>query len=132
MTQAVLTITGKVVPHRTTSHLTDAELNSETEKFKRKKFDDEILWIYGDSMYVPDPICKTSDLNRPDFLDDEAAEPVHTIDEDPVDETGKYIFETNFSDLLIHAEVMLPHVEELQSGKVKWKTKYLNGNLILT
>ena len=38
-------------------------------------------------------------------------------------------FETPFTDLLIHAEVVLPHREELQASKVKRKAKGLNGNL---
>ena len=70
MTKSVLTITGKVVPRRTNSRLNDAELNSDTEKSKLKKFDDKILLIYGDSMYVPETVSKTSDINLPDFLDD--------------------------------------------------------------
>ena len=52
-------------------------------------------------------------------MDNEAEELVHTLDEDSVDETGKSVFETPFTDLLIHAEVILPHWEEIQSGKVK-------------
>ena len=73
-------------------------------------------------MSIPEPVCKISDLDRPDFFDDEAAELVHAIDECPVDKTGKDFFESNFTDLLICAKVMLLHGEELQSGKVKGKT----------
>ena len=123
MTQAVLKITGKVFPGMTTSCLIDAELNSDTKKSKRKKFDDKILQIYGNSMSVTDPVCKIYYLNLPELLDYEAAELVHTLDEDPVDETGKSVFETPFTDLLIHAKVMFPHGEELKSGEVKGKTK---------
>ena len=130
MIQAVLKITGKVVPCRTTSLLNDAELNSGTEKSKQKKFDEEILRIYGDSMSVPEPVSKTPDIDLPDFLGDEVAELVHTLDEYPVDETRKAVFETPFTDLPIHSKVMLPHGEELQSGKVKVQTKDLNGNFI--
>ena len=111
MTRAVLTITGKVVPCRNTSHLTDVELNSETKKAKRKKFGDEILRIYGDFMSVPEPVSKSSGVELPEFLDDETAELVHTLDEDPVYKTGKAVFETPFTNLLIHAEFMLPHGE---------------------
>ena len=114
MTKSVLTITGKVVPRRTNSRLNDAELNSDTEKSKLKKFDDKILLIYGDSMYVPETVSKTSDINLPDFLDDQVAELVHTLDKDPVDKIRKSVFETPFTDLLIHAEVMIPHGKELQ------------------
>ena len=66
MTQAVLKITGKVFPGMTTSCLIDAELNSDTKKSKRKKFDDKILLIYGDSMSVPYPICKPYNPELPE------------------------------------------------------------------
>ena len=83
-------------------------------------------------MSVPEPVGKPSYIYLSDFLYDEAAELVHTIYEDHVDNTGKAVFETPFINLLVHSEVMLPHGEELQSGKVKGWTKYLNGNLIIT
>ena len=81
-------------------------------------------------MSVPEPVGKPSDLDFPDYLDHEAAELVHTLDEDNVDDTGKYVFETRFTHLLVHAEVMPPHGEELHSSKVKGQTKDLNENLI--
>ena len=62
-------------------------------------------------MSIPEPISKPSDINLPGFLDDEAEELVRTLDKDPVDKTGKAVFETPFTDLLIHAEAMLPHGE---------------------
>ena len=105
MNQDVLTVTGKVVPCRTTSRLTDAELNYETKKSKRKKFDDEILRIYGDSVSIPELLGNPSGLNLPGFLDDESAELSHNLDEEPVDGTGKAIFKTPFTDLLIHADI---------------------------
>ena len=81
-------------------------------------------------MSVPEPVGKPSYIYLSDFLYDEAAELVHTIYEDHVDNTGKAVFETPFINLLIHAEVMLPHGEELHSSKVKGQTKDLNENLI--
>ena len=47
MTQDVLTTTGKVFPCRTTSRMTGAELNSETEKskYKKKRWQDTLdIW----------------------------------------------------------------------------------------
>ena len=131
ITQAVLTIIDRVVPCRTTSRLNYAELNYDTEKSKRKIFDDEILRIYCDSVSVPDPVSKPSDIELPDLLNGEAAELIHTLDEYSVDETGK-VFLINFTYLLIHADVMFPHGEELKSGKVKGRKIYINGNLIGT
>ena len=132
MTQAVLKITGKVFPCRTTLRMTDAEINSETDKSWHKKFDDEIIRVYGDSMSVPEPVCKPYDLGLPYFLYYEAAETVHNIDEYPVDKISKAVFGTSFTDLLMHAKVFLLRREELQSVKVKGQTKYHNENLIGT
>ena len=65
-------------------------------------------------------------------MDDKAAEIIHILDEDTVDETGKGVFETPFTELIIHANVVLPRGEELHSGKVTGQTKYLDVNLIKT
>ena len=72
-------------------------------------------------MSVPEPVCKPSDLNLPGFLDDEASQLVHAIYEDPVDKTGKAVFETPFTDLFIHTEVMLPHGSNYIQARPKAK-----------
>ena len=72
MTQAVLTIKGKVVPRRTCAPLLTAEIHSPSEQAKRKKFDEEILRILGDSISLPEklPPLDTDDLHlEPDEVD---------------------------------------------------------------
>ena len=80
MTQAVLTITGHVVPRRTCSPLTISEIHSTSEKNKRDKFDAEILRIYGDSMTVPKNKPLPTDLDISDLVEDKDY-PIHQVEE---------------------------------------------------
>lgn len=52
MYQAVLTITDKVVPRRTVSKLTTAEINSNVEIRKMQRFDEEIHKHLGSSTKI--------------------------------------------------------------------------------
>ena len=40
------------------------------------------------------------------------------VDEDPIDNNGISILEQPFTDVLVHAKVLLPHDSEMQSAKV--------------
>ena len=132
MTQAVLTITGKVVPRRTCAPLTISEINSPSEKDKRNKFDNAILKLFGDSMTVPDIKPKPIDTDIFDLLDDDVEEPIQSLEEDPIDADGTTAFEKPVTDALIHAELVLPHGEKMSNAKVKGRAKDMNGDEVGT
>ena len=132
MTQAVLTITGKVVPRRTCAPLTISEINSPSEKDKRNKFDNAILKLFGDSMTVPDIKPKPIDTDIFDLLDDDVEEPIQSLEEDPIDADGTTAFEKPVTDALIHAELVLPHGEKMSNAKVKGRAKDTNGDEVGT
>ena len=129
MSQAILKYNGRVVPRRTLRRLTVAELNSESELKKRTAFDEAIIKIHGDSMSLPEHPAIPDDDDSDELLDEEG-EPIIIPEEDPVDATGKAVFEKPFTDMLIHAEVLLPQGENLQSAKVQGRSKDLDGNAI--
>ena len=126
MAQAVLQMNGTVVPRRSCRPLTLAEKNSVVEQEMRKRFDEGILKKFGDSMSLPKP-DDTELLPPSDFTIDEEDEPPLIPDEDPVDATGKAVYEQPFTDMLIHAEVLLPQGEEMKSGKVIGRSKDNTG-----
>ena len=133
MAQAVLNINGKVVPRRSCVPLTTAELNNDAEKEKRKKFDETILKLFGDSMTVPPETPIPADLELNDIKgEDDEEEPLHLMDEDPLDSNGRALYEKPLNDLLIHAEVLLPHGEKMHNAKVKQRTKNIEGDQIGT
>ena len=129
MSQAILKYNGRVVPRRTLRRLTVAELNSESELKKRTAFDEAIIKIHGDSMSLPEHPAIPDDDDSDELLDEEG-EPIIIPEEDPVDATGKAVYEKPFTDMLIHAEVLLPQGENLQSAKVQGRSKDLDGNAI--
>ena len=120
MAQAVLTITGKVVPRRTCAPLTIAELNSPGEKLKRQQFDSAITKLFGNSIHVPPETVKpTEDLDMIDLTESGSPDSIHVIDGDPVDANdNKAEFETSLIDSFLHAELLLPQVESLSRAKV--------------
>ena len=131
MTQAVLTISGRVVPRRTCAPLTTAEIHCPVERDKRKQFTDEIQKIFGDSMSVPTDITKPSDLDLHDLTsEDDENEPLSLSDDDPLTANGTSVFEKPITDLLIHAEVLLPQGEEMKAAKVKGRAKDNNGDFV--
>jgi hypothetical protein len=131
MTQAVLTITGNVVPRRTCVRLTPEELSSPSEQAKRNSFDEAIKVILGDSMFNADPPVPPSDLTMQDLLaDDDEEVPIELPEEDPVDAGGRAVLDKPFTDLLIHAEVLLPQGEDIKSAKVKGRSKDKSGSTI--
>jgi len=133
MSQAILKFNGKVVPRRTIRRLTVAKMNSESELKKRTAFDEAIRILHGDSMSLLVQPVVPDDTDLSDFITDEDGEhdePIVIPEEDPVDATGKAIFEKPFTDMLIHAEVLLPQGENMQSAKVQGRSKDLDGNTI--
>ena len=133
MTQAVLTISGKVVPRRTCIRLTDEEMSSTTEQAKRHSFDEAIRIKLGDSITNVKPDVSPDDLDLTDLISENDEEaPIALPEEDPVDATGQAVLDKPFTDLLIHAEVLLPQGEDLQSAKVKRRSKDNDGTTIGT
>ena len=61
-------------------------------------------------------------------LYDEDEDPIEIPDDDPVDSTGKAIYEKPFTAMLIHAKVIIPQGDNVQSSKVQGITKDDDGN----
>ena len=129
MAQAILTSKGTVVPRRSVRPLNKAELVSDIEKRKRTVFDDLIAKKLGTSMTKPpkppDNVEPYSDGNvDPISIDD--------FNEDPIDNSGRSVFEKPVLDHLIHAEVTLPQGENMQLAKVVGRTRNDDGTQIGT
>ena len=130
MTQAVLNIKGQIIPRRTCAPLTTDEIHSPSEQAKRRKFDEEIARILGDSITLPPkpPPIETDDLH---LEPDEVTEPSPLdSDPDPISEDGTAVFDLPITDALIHAEVSLPQGEKMLSGKVIGRATDHDGSTI--
>ena len=132
MAQAVLNIHGNVVPRRTVTRLTHEEMNSAPEIAKRKAFDDAIFSKFCNSMTPCSTLTSTDDFTEENLRQEHDDMPVEIPLEDPVDASGRAVYEKPFTDYLIHAEVLLPQGEAFQSAKVKRRSKDLHGNVIGT
>lgn len=131
MVQAVLKSNGKVVPRRTCRRLTIAEVNSPTEMKKREAFDALIKAKLGDSITVAPTATVRSDFDSAEDLqyDEDEEPPIIPID-DPVDATGKAVYEQPFTDMLLNAEVLLPQGEGIKAAKVIARSKDKDGDMI--
>jgi hypothetical protein len=132
MTQSVLKSNGRIVPRRSLRPLRIDEINSDVEKNKRDAFDEAINAIHGDSMSVPPKKDKSkpSDWSLDDFIDNDGEEvPKRSLPNDPVDASGKAVFEQPFYDAMINAEVLLPQGEKMTSAKVKGRHKNSDGDI---
>ena len=128
MAQAVLAATGRVVPRRTLRKLTKAELFSETEKRKRKIFDDIILKKLGDSVCKPEKPIAGAFVPYENEVD---PAPVQLPDDnDPIDKDGTSVFEKPITDQWINAELKLPQGELLRNARVLGQSKDGNGEPI--
>jgi hypothetical protein len=132
MSQAVLTITGKVVPRHTCSRLSISELHSPSEIQKRNNFDKNITELLGDSVSLPAVPEKTLDLDIVDLIDDTVDDPLLLLEEDPIDSDGTSVYEKPITDLLIHAEVLLPQGDTMQQAKVIQRSKSPSGDTVGT
>ena len=90
--------------------MTTAEIESLTEKALRDEFDAKIKSKHSDSLTITEVEETTPDFDEKDFLvdDNEEAESQNIPEEDPVDNAGKAVLENPTTDVLIHAEVLLP------------------------
>ena len=112
MVQSVLKSNDQVVPRRTCRQLTITEINSPVETKKRETFDALIYRKYYDSITIA-PTVKPEYADSADDLQyDEDEEAPIIPDDDPVDATGKAVYEQPFTDMLLNAEVLLPQGEE--------------------
>ena len=123
MCQAVLQMNGQILPRRTLRRLTKDELSpsNTVELQKQAAFDEAIRAKLGDSMTVVD---KPPESDLPPELQFEEPyedddEPTLIIPEaDAVDASGKPVNQQSVTDLLINAEVLMPHDEVMCLAKV--------------
>ncbi len=127
MSQWVLLESGKVLPIQTLRKLTPSEMNSETEKAKRQRFDEKIRSMYGSSVNAPDP-------NDIPFSDDEFEVDEFYADDDgettEMPEADDIATDIDEYDKFINAEVLLPKDgEHMQAAKVVGRARDSMGNV---
>ena len=127
MSQSVLVASGAVITRRTIRPLRNSEIHSETEKRKRKIFDDIILKKLGDSMSKPTKPSPPDHIPYSDGVDPDSVELPE--DNDPVGPDGTAVFEKPITDQWIHAELNLPQGEELRKAKIVGRTTDGNGKV---
>ena len=143
MCQAILQQNGQIVPRRSLRRLTAHELSvtNEAEASKRANFDAAITKKLGDSMTVvkvrhPRHHLRSStpqdDYDRENFVpyEDEEVSPAQPMEADVVGDAGMPINTDSLQDLLVNAEVLLPHGEASQMAKVVRKAVDGDGKLI--
>ena len=133
MSQHVLTETGEILPTQTLRSLTQNEIESPTEKEKRKRMDDVIRRKYGDSKSVPDNWIKRrkkpSDIDQYQAPADNNEEPMYYEDE----KSGKAhalpeADEIPDLDQFINAEVLLPQDgEHMRAAQVIGRATDMNA-----
>jgi hypothetical protein len=107
-----------------------AEIHSPTEIKKRRVFDELNERRHGTSINLPKPKIEkheSSDEGEFDEDDDQALHEV-TDTEDIVDSTGKILNQQPLYDKLINAEILLPHGDAMQMGKVIGRTMGDHGS----
>ena len=112
---------------RTVRSLRILELHSETEKRKRRIFDDAILKNLGDSVVKPTNSNAREHVPYSDGVDPDSVKLPE--DNDPVMPDGTAAFEKPITDQWIHAELNLPQGELLRKAKVIGRTKDGNGDV---
>ena len=135
MTQAILRINGRVVPRRTVRPLTVSEIQSPVEIKKREEFDKSITKLLGNCK-EPLPSGTKLDQDSMPTLDDFMCEEDGNISlppsllDDPVDFTGKAVYDQPPTDALINMEILLPQGEEFQRATVKRRATDHEGKLV--
>eukprot|EP00957_Ditylum_brightwellii_P069573 5284203-Ditylum_brightwellii.AAC.1 len=132
MAQNVLNYNGRVVPCHSVRRLTQSELETESEIWKRVKFDENIATLLGDSITLPPNVVNPQDADQFDFnpREDDEAEPLGWINGNPLDEDGTPTFENSLIDTLINAEVLLLSGGSLEKTKVKGRHTGQDGKNI--
>ncbi len=139
MTQWCLKANGNVVPRRTVRPLTIGEVNSDSEKKKREKFDECIASRWGPSMYPK--IAKSKKGSTPiipvdpdfEIYQDDIETPRDILEfDDGVSADGIAVNERPLYDRLIHSEVSLPQNNKLRKAKVIGRSKNDDGSVVGT
>ena len=76
------------------------------------------------------PTFFNDDIEESDFIEPDDEVPPEIPDDDPVDSTGKAVYEQPVTDLLLNAKVFLPQGEELKSATVKCRSRDDNGDVV--
>ena len=123
MCQWVLQQNGQVVPRRTLRRLKPEEISptNVSEANKRAAFDAEIKRRLGDSIVKPPPLQmrRMDPTNNFDYESDDELATANVVPvADAVDATGRRLNQQSVTDLLINAEVMLPHGDSQEMAKV--------------
>ena len=127
MSQSIVSSSGYVITRRTVRLLRTSELHSETEKRKRRIFDDVMLEKLGDSMVKPANPNACEHVPYSDSIDTDFVKLPE--DNDPVMPDGTAAFEKSITDQCIHAELNLPQGELLRKEKIIGRTKDGNGDV---
>ena len=120
---------GTVIPRRSVRRLTQTEENIEIEKSKRAEFTKIITSKLGNSLYIP----SKSNPYKEESISGEGDENnlKHFLEEDANYESDEInTFEHSLHDSLIHAEVLLPHNDEMCKGLVRGRHTNTNGEVI--
>jgi hypothetical protein len=132
MCQWILKANGKVVPRISVRPLQTAEFHSPSELKKRQVIDELIERRHGTSINPPKP--KVQEHESSEEVEFEYSEKVefdknddqgfHEVPdtENIVDSTGKNLNQQPLYDKMISAEILLPHGDDMQIGKVIGRT----------
>ena len=149
MCQWILQRNGQIVPRRALRRLTTHELSAsnEAEASKRAAFNLSIRERYGDSMSLgPEETTLQPSGEEPaedslgnedsgpfeEFIayEDEDEEPRLVPEADIVDAAGKPVNQQSTTDVLLNAELLLPHGESQQLAKVVRRAVDQDGKVI--
>ena len=123
--QSILASSGYVITRRIVRSLRNSELRSETEKRKRRIFDDIILKKLCDSVAKPTNSNAREHVPYSDGVDADSVK--LSEDNDPVMLDGTADFEKTITDQWTHAEMSLPQGELLRKATFIGRTK--DGNV---
>ena len=127
MPQSIASSSGCVITCRTVRSLRTSKLHSETEKRKRRIFDDIILEKLGDSVVKPTNPNAHEHVPYSNGVDPDSVKVPE--DNDPVMPDSTPAFEKPITNQWMHAELNLPQGELLRKAKVVGRTKDGNGDV---
>ena len=127
MSQSIVVSRGYAITRHPVRSLRTSDLHSETEKRKRRIFDNIILKKLSDS--VAKPINANVRDHVPYFAGVDPDYVKLPEDNDPVMPDGTAGFDKPITDQWIHAELNLPQGELLRKAKATGQTKNGNGKI---
>ena len=113
--------------HRTIRSLQNSELHSETEKRKRRIFNDIILKKLSDSMSRPTKPDPPEHNSYSDGIDPDSVK--LPADNGPVNPDSTVVFEKPITEQWIHIELNLPQEKQLRKAKVVHRSTDGNGEV---